>query len=508
MIDEIRMVFLDKKLLFLAAGMFMIGILVAKGKRKLFFVPAAMITIAIANPVFFELWYKFNTRAYWRVLWIIPIVAICAIIPALIVENVKSTSIKTATMLIGTVLVVFCGSFVYGNGIFVEAANVDKLPDDVVKVAEALIKLDNEPYVVTDTSLSQYLRQYSGRIKSLYGRDVVWGVPSTSIARQVNENLHNDLSFVAQTMLNYDYDYLVTMNDEDRENVLRDAGFDKLQQINGYGVYRVTGRKTERRTYDALHRVTSITSLDEHEKPINNEFGYATIERKYDIYGNIVDERYLDEKGEKALCDRGYYELKNEYNGSKIIRKSYFDEKQNLTDVESGYAVVEFEYDVLGKLVYDRYYNKDGKVVEEGKYYLHQYLQGLIQSNCVILIAVNDDAAGSLSRLLINDLKKLGIRTDLQGKYRYSYCAVITPDGVHEDISSNTNVSCGGEIDGVTYNVSSYGSGSGVGYCSIVIDGEECSQNKRGLNFVVLENGTITDSVCFDTCSIETKVYR
>ena len=27
-------------------------------------------------------------------------------------------------------------------------------------------------------------------------------------------------------------------------------------------------------------------------------------------------------------------------------------------------------------------------------------------------------------------------------------------------------------------------------------------------NFVVIENGTITDSVCFDTCSIETKVYR
>ena len=126
----------------------------------------------------------------------------------------------------------------------------------------------------------------------------------------------------------------------------------------------------------------------------------------------------------------------------------------------------------------------------------------------MILIAVNDDATGSLSSLLINDLKRLGIRTDLQGKYRYSYCSVITPDGVYEDISSNTNVSCEGEIEGVSYKILSYGSGSGAGFCSIVINGEECSQNKRGLNFVILEDGIITDSVCFDTCSIETKVYR
>lgn len=508
MIDEIMMAFSDYRLIILTGTMLLIGLIFASGKRKLFFVPAVIITVAVVNPLFYDFWYKFNTRAYWRILWIIPVITACAMIPALIVDNAKDTLLKTATILIGTVVVILCGALVYGDTTFVEAANVDKLPDDVVKVAEVLLELDDEPYVVTDASLSQYLRQYSGKIKSLYGRDVLWGVENTSIARQVNEKLYNDLSFVAQTMLNYDYDYLVTTNDETREVALQNAGFEKLQQINGYGVYKVTGSKTEKRTYDAFHRVTRLTSLNDHGQPTNNKYGYATTQWEYDQYGNMIDECYLDETGERTLCERGYSKLKTEYKGTKMTRKSYFDELGNLTDVESGYAIVEFEYDSLGKLIYDRYYNKDGETVEEGKYYLHIYLQDLLQRNCVILIAVNDDAAGSLSGLLIDDLKKLGIKTDLQGKYRCSYYAVITPDEINEDISANANVHYSGEIEGVGFSISSYGYGSGVGYCSIVINGEERSQNKRGLNFVVMEDGVVTDSVCFDTCSIITEVYR
>ena len=487
MLDEASWAFNGNHYNYLFVICLLLGLVLLKGKRKILLIPAVLITASIVNPLTYNIWYRFNTRAYWRLIWTIPVIVVCAVIPSFVVEKARKTWIKLGTIVIGVVVFAICGSMIYAyeGSSFKEAYNSDKLPKDAVEVAEALLEIDDEPYVVADYMLSVYLRQYSGKIRSIYGRDVAWGVADTDIGRKANENLYGDITSLAQIMLDYDYEYLVTTDKGDRENELTEAGFKKIRRLTNYGIYRINGSRTEIRTYDDLHRVKSITTVDEAENPVDIN-GYATVEYAYDSRGHIVDECYYDENG----------------------NRSYYDVDDKPANLFEGYASVEYSYSLWGKLIFDHYYDINGEDAEQGKYYLHQYLNDLTGKDCVIFIVVNDDAAGSWNSILSEDLHRLGTKVDLAGKYQESYYAVITPQAVIEDISDSKRVGYSGEIEGIPYSVSSYGYGSGVGYCSIVINGAEYSQNKRGLNIVVFEDGKVIDSVCFDTCGAETKVYR
>lgn len=109
----------------------------------------------------------------------------------------------------------------------------------------------------------------------------------------------------------------------------------------------------------------------------------------------------------------------------------------------------------------------------------------------------------------MDDLKELGIQTDLKGKGRYSYYAVLLPESTKEDLSADSEVSCEGKSDGVSFSISSAGYSAG-NRSSIIIDGIEYSKNVRGMNFVIydLKEKQVAESVTFDTYALEMSVTR
>ena len=117
------------------------------------------------------------------------------------------------------------------------------------------------------------------------------------------------------------------------------------------------------------------------------------------------------------------------------------------------------------------------------------------------MISVNDDSSQFLTATLIEDMQALGIQTDLRDKFRHSYYAVVADGDVVEDCSEE-QLSWQGQIMGKAISVVSAGYNSGPN-SSISIDGVEYSENRRGMNIVVLENGAVTDTVTFDTSSFE-----
>ena len=103
---------------------------------------------------------------------------------------------------------------------------------------------------------------------------------------------------------------------------------------------------------------------------------------------------------------------------------------------------------------------------------------------------------------MLNDFRQLGIQTDLQGQYRNSFCAVVSPDGVQESLSSHGPVTLEGFIGEAQYSVASAGFDFGA-YSSIAIDGVDYSKNLRGMNIVVYDNeqDAVISAVAFDTHS-------
>lgn len=475
MIDEMRMAFVNNDILIITIIALIFGLLFSKGNRKAFFVPAIIISVIILNPLFYSKWNEYVGRSYWRALWILPIIPACATLPAVIVEKAKTRLLKLLAFIALTICITCFGSLVYKNdgSTFSKKHNMEKLPDEIVEIAEFLLEIDEDPYTVADDSVSQYLRQYSGKIKSMYGRDVVYGGTFSGLAREVYANLQGDLAIVAQKMLNNDYEYLITDNtDSDRKESLKRAGFELIKQINHYGIYSIKGIKTEIRTYNSLHQVTSITTVDENGNPYDPGCGYAMIQ--YDYYTNgqhkLKTETMKNENGQPV----NYNGL---YSSIEYIYEKTFDENVSIVN----------------------FYDKNGTRLQLGSGYFHEYLTSLLNTNYCIIFSIRDEGTYSLTRTLSEDLHKLGIKAELFGEYGTSFYAIVFPDKVYEEIGKKL-LEGSLVVDGHRYNISSAAMAYG-NYSSIIIDGTEYSINHRGINIVVydLMKENVVDSVCFDT---------
>lgn len=131
------------------------------------------------------------------------------------------------------------------------------------------------------------------------------------------------------------------------------------------------------------------------------------------------------------------------------------------------------------------------------------YLEALssLREDYVVLIAVKDDASAALTPEITDRLQALGLKEDLTGQYRSSYCAVLTPDDQFEKIGNEALETEQVLGDGTELKLISAGFESG-NTASVCINGAEYACNSRGLNIVVYDpvRGEVIDSVAFDTC--------
>lgn len=143
---------------------------------------------------------------------------------------------------------------------------------------------------------------------------------------------------------------------------------------------------------------------------------------------------------------------------------------------------------------------KDNKILFE--YDLEKYIEAVNDPRYTVFMSIKDEGTNALTEGIKAKMRELGLKTDLTGKFRNSYYAVISADGIVEDVS-DAKLETGGTIQetDAEYTIVSAGFECGD-YSSIIIDGVEYSRNNRGLNIVVYNNetGQVIDTVCFDTC--------
>lgn len=296
----------------------------------------------------------------------------------------------------------------------------------------------------------------------------------------------------------YSYDDANNRNDERYFDTERKP----VRNKSGYaGLHRV---------FDDKKRVIKDSYLDENDEPVTLAKNQAAVEYGYDEMGNTVLIRYLDTDDKPVLLTDNYSELHRVYNSSKmLIEESYFDTEGKPSDIYGRYAKYENRYDDDNNLTLTYFTDAAGKPVQCGSSCFHEYLRSLEDRDITIFIAIKDDGTKSLTGTLIEDLKAVGIKTDLTDKFHNSFYAVITPEGSIEAFSDTETISHDGQTSGVSYTIVSGGYYIG-NTSSVIINGEEYSKNTRGMNFVILDNktGEVIDSVAFDIYDFEIRLTR
>jgi len=221
-------------------------LVILKGRRKSFVIPTLLMGLVIVNPWFKDLWLnKLQLGYYYRVLWLVPVIPVCAALPAAISERIGNPRIKGIIALICAGIYILSGSFVYKHELCrfsLPSTNASKLPQDTVDVADYLLSLEDNPRVIADRRISIYIRQYAGEINSLFGRDVdgyICGPSET--ARRVNNQINDpegDMAIVVDAMREENYPYLVIENtNEKKAKCLYDNGLVLLNTVDQWGIY-------------------------------------------------------------------------------------------------------------------------------------------------------------------------------------------------------------------------------------------------------------------------------
>ena len=227
-----------------------------KKQRKTFVIPALIMGLVIANPWFKDLWTNvLQILYYWRALWIVPVIPLCAALPAVLSEKAHNDNVKGGIALVMAVVFVLTGSYVYqhsDNTFIIPVPNADKLPDEAIRVADVLLTMDESPKIVGDRDITIYIRQYTGKIETLYGRDINGFIVSRRVdgtiqtlnpyawrVKEALENRKEDLSFLAPMMIEEGYEFLVTKaEDEERKTELKNCHFELVNQVAGWNIYR------------------------------------------------------------------------------------------------------------------------------------------------------------------------------------------------------------------------------------------------------------------------------
>lgn len=122
---------------------------------------------------------------------------------------------------------------------------------------------------------------------------------------------------------------------------------------------------------------------------------------------------------------------------------------------------------------------------------------------CVMIVASDTPVGPAATWEMTGALMALGLQIDLYGKFRCAYAAMIDAGQVvFEELKSDTRETISQEIIVRNKKVKLVSAGFNAGHPqgSILIDGKNYSQNKRGLNIVVYDKitGKVLDRTAFD----------
>lgn len=215
-----------------------------KEKKIVYFVSVALGTIilVIANPVAIKFLNEYMgfAEVYWRLFWLLPVLVIIAYA---VTDLLKDKGVIWGGILVCgiCVAVILCGSCIYVSTSYKLPENKYKLPAEVIEVSDIILDCSQEQEIkaIVPAELSWCMRQYTGKIKLLYGRDgrpFRAGKKRYAIYEQMSAPLP-DIEMIVRYAKKNKYNFLVMGNGIEMKDILSEAGFELVGTVDRYGIY-------------------------------------------------------------------------------------------------------------------------------------------------------------------------------------------------------------------------------------------------------------------------------
>ncbi|MBQ8166211.1 MAG: hypothetical protein IJZ96_04145 [Lachnospiraceae bacterium] len=135
--------------------------------------PSILMMLIIFNPwLYGYVWVKLIEYAFWRMLWMIPVLPVvgCAVVE--LAGMVKKEWLMYTLSIVFILIVSFkCDNIYIKEGVFTKANNGYKLPQECVNIGYVILENEDKPVSLVPMGLYSHIRQYSGDIKLVFGRD-------------------------------------------------------------------------------------------------------------------------------------------------------------------------------------------------------------------------------------------------------------------------------------------------------------------------------------------------
>lgn len=229
---------------YIALGCLLYLLAFEKEVRKKFVIPMLLIAIVVLNPLLYQ-YVFFKVYMYWRFFWIFSLHLIIGTTIICLLKRIKYDFLKIFIFVIPCFLIISFGNNSFESDAFEKTISLEKLPYGVVEVCEKMLELEQEPLVVSDLRFSTYARQYSGKIKQLWGRNADGYISDIEkMTFEYFKMFHRSGDF--NTVLTYaaqkGYNFAVTEDDReiDLETQLA-TGFEEVFSKGEYRLYHYVG---------------------------------------------------------------------------------------------------------------------------------------------------------------------------------------------------------------------------------------------------------------------------
>lgn len=205
--------------------------------RALFVYVPTMMLILFFCPIFRKVFVALldDAETYYRLLWLLQMSMVSAYGAVKLCSKYRKIG-----LVVMTIAIVVCGSYVYKSEHITKAENWYHLPEEAVEVAELIDPEEGRVMAIVPSDLIYYIRQYSSRINMPYGREMLiarWDYYNDIYEAMEEAEVIETASFVELTR-SYGCDYVVLKNERELEEPLTDYGFTVYAQTENYLIYQ------------------------------------------------------------------------------------------------------------------------------------------------------------------------------------------------------------------------------------------------------------------------------
>lgn len=307
------------------------------------------ITVKITSKVWGE-----SVAYYCRQISIIPIFLVIAYGTVLMIDKLKDNQKAFITCFVILFFVVN-GYQIYNEEWYTKAINIEKIPCEVIDIAQFFEEQNGKIKVAVSTDVGTYMRQYTNVIQS-QGR-VEWDSVFERELKSDNPEVVTLMEYAGEQGC----DFLVAKKNVNSVKCYKKNGYEPDFETENLAVYRVEGIRRWKCTYNGLNQLEKITFVDENGKAICSPKGYAQKKYTYNKQGDVLSECYYDEQGNPIAAELGQFVTFYEYDcKDKTKRIVYCDQYEQPMQVKTGYAMIEYMYDTAGNVICEKYYNEKG----------------------------------------------------------------------------------------------------------------------------------------------------